>query len=456
MNISIVILAAGEGTRMRSQLPKVLQRLAGKPLLAHVIETVMQISKAITVVYGHGGEQVKQALAAYDVNWVEQKQQLGTGHAVLQALPTVTHDKVLVLYGDVPLISVTTLKNLIAQTPEKGIGWLTAKVKKPSGLGRIIRDAANNPVAIVEEKDASAAQQAITEINTGICLLPVKNLKTWLPNLKNKNVQGEYYLTDVFAMAIAEKLPIITLNPTVNHEIQGVNNKIELAKLERTYQMHSANLLLESGVTLIDPKRFDLRGELTVGKDVIIDVNVVIEGSVKIGANCYLGPNVYVKNSSLADNVRVEANSHIEGASVATDCVIGPFARLRPETILHAKAKVGNFVEVKKSSIGEGSKVNHLTYIGDATIGAKVNVGAGTVTCNYDGVNKYHTIIEEGAFIGTNNSLIAPVVIGKNATTGAGSAINKNVPEGELAIGRAKQVNISGWKRPQKIEKAKN
>ena len=456
MNISVVILAAGEGTRMRSALPKVLHPLAGKPLLAHVIETAKQLTNDVTVIYGFCGKQVKAALADLKVNWVEQKQQLGTGHAVLQALPNIPADnRVLVLYGDVPLISLQTLKAIIDRTPKDSLGWLTAEIKNPQNLGRIIRDKDNNPIAIIEEQDASETQKTVNEINTGICIFPAKYLKEWLPNLKNKNSQNEYYLTEVFAVAIKNGIDIVTISPQSNIEIQGVNNKIELAKLERAYQVRQARTFLEQGVTILDPKRFDLRGKLIVGKDVTIDVNVIIEGKVTIGSNCHIGANTILRNVNLGNGVVIDANSILEEAEVADNCTVGPFARLRPGTKLQSKAKVGNFVEVKKSIIGSGSKVNHLSYVGDATIGAEVNVGAGTITCNYDGVNKHHTIIEDGAFICSNTALVAPVIIGKNVTVGAGSTINRDVPAEELAIARAKQVNITGWKRPTKKEKAK-
>lgn len=451
MNISIVILAAGHGTRMRSGLPKVLHLLAGKPLLQHVVETAQKISDDVTVIYGHGGDQVKQALHEHQVTWVEQKDRLGTGHAVMQALPQINKDnRVLVLCGDVPLICEQTLQSLIDRTPKDGFGWLTAHLDEPNGFGRIVRDDDNNPITIVEDKDATDLQKTIKEINTGICLLPAKYLNDWLPNLKNNNAQGEYYLTDVFSMAVNSGISIVTVSPNEVVEVQGVNNKSELAQLERTFQRRQAEELLMQGVTLLDPNRFDLRGELTIGTDVVIDVNVVMEGNVEIGSNVHIGPNTKLKNVRIGDFTRVDANCVIEETIIDEHCQVGPFARLRPGAELKEKAKVGNFVEVKKSTIGPGSKVNHLSYVGDATLGKNVNVGAGTITCNYDGANKHKTIIEDEAFIGTNNSLVAPLTIGKKATTGAGSTISKDVSDNELAVARSRQTVINGWKRPVK------
>jgi bifunctional UDP-N-acetylglucosamine pyrophosphorylase / glucosamine-1-phosphate N-acetyltransferase len=450
--LSIVILAAGEGTRMKSSLPKVLHALAGKPLLEHVIETAQMLAKGrVFVVYGHGGEGVKQRLAQMDVKWIEQKKQLGTGHAVLQAIPHIpASHRVLVLYGDVPLIRAETLRNLIKHTPKTGLGWLTVQVDRPQGLGRIIRDMDANPVAIIEEKDATELQKTITEINTGICLIPAKLLKSWLPKLKNTNTQKEYYLTDTFALGIKHGISIVTVSPGSVMEVKGVNDKLQLSKLEREFQKRQAEKLLLAGVTLLDPYRFDLRGRLKVGRDVIIDVNVVLEGDVKMGERCHIGTNVYLKNVTLGNDVTIFPNSVLEDAKVADECNIGPFARLRPGTELKEKAKVGNFVEIKKSVIGAGSKVSHLTYIGDTLMGKDVNVGAGTITCNYDGVNKHQTKIKDGVFIGSNVSLVAPVTVGTNATIGASSAINKSAPAEKLTVARAKQVTIPGWKRPIK------
>jgi len=451
VGLSVVILAAGQGTRMRSDMPKVLHSLAGKPLLAHVVETAQQLTDDITIVHGHGGERVQKALSDYNIRWVEQEKRLGTGHAVLQALPKIPKkNRVLALYGDVPLICQSTLELLIKRTPQDGFGWVTAHLENPKGLGRILRDNDNNPIAIIEDNDATDLQKTIKEINTGICLMPAKYLMEWLPNLQNNNAQKEYYLPDVFSIAVKSSISIVTVSPKQLIEIKGVNNKSELALLERAYQSRQAETLLEQGVTLLDPHRFELRGELSVGKDAVFDVNVVLEGKIEMGDNCYIGPNTVLKNVTLGNNVTIKSHSALEGATIADNCEVGPFARLRPGANLKENVKIGNFVEIKKSTIGEGSKAGHLTYLGDTTLGKNVNIGAGTITGNYDGVNKHPTIIEDDAFIGTNNSLIAPVKIGKQATTGAGSTINKDVPAGELAVGRSKQVNISGWKRPVK------
>lgn len=454
MTLSVVILAAGAGTRMRSNMPKVLHQLAGRPLLEHVITTAKKVGDDVTVVYGHCGDQVKETLTHLQVNWVEQKEQLGTGHAVQQAMDNIpAENRVLVLYGDVPLICPKTLNSILERTPQDGIGWLTTHLDNPHGFGRIIRDEDNNPIAIVEEKDANELQRTISEINTGICLVPAKYLKEWLPQLGNSNSQGEYYLTDVFAVAVQHGVSIVTVTPKENIEVTGVNNKVELAQLERAFQQRQAQKLLVDGVTIMDPNRFDLRGTLSVGRDVVIDVNVVIEGDVVIGSNCYVGPNVILRDVHLGENTRIEANSVLEEARVAGQCTVGPFARLRPGAELKEKAKVGNFVEVKKSTVGKGSKVNHLAYIGDTVLGERVNVGAGTITCNYDGANKFQTTIEDDVFIGTNCSLVAPVTIEKGSTTGAGSVITKNVAAGELAVARARQTVIKGWQRPVKEKK---
>jgi bifunctional UDP-N-acetylglucosamine pyrophosphorylase / glucosamine-1-phosphate N-acetyltransferase len=452
MDLSVVILAAGHGTRMKSSLPKVLHTLAGKPLLQHVIETSKLLAdKNVYVVHGHGGEIVKKQLADLNVHWVKQTKQLGTGHAVLQALPKIPKShRVLILYGDVPLISIETLKELINRTPKDGLGWLTAHRKNPKDLGRILRDNDGNPIAIIESKDANELQKTIKEVNTGICLFPAKNLKDWLPKLKNTNAQKEYYLTDTFALAVKNSVSIVTVTPNSLLEVKGVNNKLQLAELEREFQRRQADKLLLDGVTLLDPNRFDVRGSLKAGKDVVFDVNVLIEGDVKVGSNCQIGPNVVLKNVTIGNNVIVDANCVLEDAKIGNDCTVGPFARLRPGAELKQNAKVGNFVEIKKSVIGIGSKVNHLTYIGDATIGKGVNVGAGTITCNYDGANKHRTIIKDGAFIGSNVSLVAPITIGKNATVGASSGLNKNAPAEQLTVARAKQISLKGWQRPKK------
>lgn len=449
MTLSIVILAAGMGTRMYSTLPKVLHPLAGKPLLQHVIETAKMFSDDVMVIYGYGGEAVKEALASFTVRWIFQKEQLGTAHAVSQALPFLNQEgRTLVLLGDAPLISSETLKNLLDRVPQTSFGWLTAELDNPTGLGRIIRDDDRNPIAIVEEKEATQKQKEIKEISTGVCLIPNRYLHEFLPQIKNNNNQKEYYLPTIFSMAVEKGIHIVTVSTHDHMEAQGINNKVELAQLERAYQLKQAEKLMRAGLTLLDPHRFDLRGQLNFGQDNVFDVNVVLEGEVKLGSRCYIGPNCLLKNVKLADDVRIEANSILEEAVIERHCVIGPFARLRPGTVLKAHAKVGNFVEVKKSTIGQHSKVNHLSYIGDATLGERVNVGAGTITCNYDGVNKYQTIIGDEAFIGSNTSLIAPIEIGARATVGAGSTVSKVAPAEELTLARAKQTIIKDWKRP--------
>ncbi len=451
MTLSIVILAAGMGTRMYSTLPKVLHPLAGKPLLQHVIDTAQLFSDDVMVIYGYGGEVVKEALAAFPVRWIFQKEQLGTAHAVSQALPFLNQEgRTLVLLGDAPLISSETLKNLLDRVPETSFGWLTAEMDHPTGLGRIIRDEDRNPIAIVEEKDATDKEKKIREISTGVCLIPNHYLHEFLPQIKNNNNQKEYYLPSIFGMAVEKGIHIVTVSTHDQMEAQGINNKVELAQLERAYQLKQAEKFMRAGLTLLDPHRFDLRGQLNFGQDNVLDVNVVLEGEVTLGSRCYIGPNCLLKNVKLADDVRIEANSILEEAIIEQDCVVGPFARLRPGTVLKSHAKVGNFVEVKKSTIGKSSKVNHLSYIGDATLGERVNVGAGTITCNYDGMNKYQTIIGDEAFIGSNTSLIAPIEIGARATIGAGSAVSKVVPAEELTLTRAKQAIIKGWKRPVK------
>ena len=450
--LHVVILAAGQGTRMKSALPKVLHAIGGKPLLEHVIQTAMQLNAdSLHVVYGHGGELVTQQLAQYDVNWVLQDQQLGTGHAVEQAMPSIPdNDSVLILYGDVPLIKQETLSKLITASEQGALGLLTANLPNPAGYGRIVRNDAGEVVKIVEEKDASEEQRKISEINTGMLALSSTKLKGWLDQLENNNAQGEYYLTDVIGMAALENITINTVQPDSLVEIEGVNNKLQLAELERAYQRQQAELLMLQGVTLRDPERFDLRGELEVGQDVIIDVNVVIEGKVTLGNGVTVEPNNLIINSSIADNSIIHPNCVIESSTVGKDCEIGPFARIRPDTNLVEQVKIGNFVEVKKSNIAFGSKVNHLSYIGDTEMGEKVNVGAGTITCNYDGAYKHKTIIGNGVFIGSDTQLVAPVEVGEGATIGAGSTITHDVPKGELSLSRSPQKTRQGWKRPTK------
>jgi len=452
MNLHVVILAAGQGTRMRSSLPKVLHPVAGKPMLGHVIDCARALSpQRIHVVIGHGAEQVKQQLDAPDLNWVMQHEQLGTGHAVAQTLPhTGGAEQILVLYGDVPLLQVETLVQLSLQSGSQALGLLTVNMQDPTGYGRIVRDAADRVIAIVEQKDASPEQLLIKEGNTGIMALPGSHAAKWLGSLSNQNAQGEYYLTDVVALAVAKAVPVEVAYAETEREVMGANNRMQLAVLEREYQTRQALRLMAAGVTLADPQRVDVRGELIVGRDISVDINVVFEGKVSIADNVIIEANCVIRNSQIAAGSRIKAFSHLEQAVVGEDCDVGPYARLRPGTQLARGAKIGNFVETKKAVIGEGSKVNHLSYIGDAEIGSEVNVGAGTITCNYDGVNKHKTIIEDGVFIGTNSALVAPLTVGARATTAAGSVITNDVPADSLAVSRARQRNIDGWKRPQK------
>ncbi|HZX51680.1 MAG TPA: bifunctional UDP-N-acetylglucosamine diphosphorylase/glucosamine-1-phosphate N-acetyltransferase GlmU [Pseudomonas sp.] len=451
MSLDIVILAAGQGTRMRSALPKVLHPVAGKSMLGHVIDTARLLKpQGIHVVIGHGAELVRERLAADDLNFVLQSEQLGTGHAVAQALPALSAERVLILYGDVPLIEVETLQRLLQQVSEQQLGLLTVNLKDPTGYGRIVRDEQGVVNAIVEHKDASAKQRLISEGNTGILAVPGQKLGDWLGRLSNSNAQGEYYLTDVIAMAVADGLVVATEQAADEMEVLGANDRIQLSQLERHYQYRAARRLMVQGVTLIDPARFDLRGEVTVGRDVSIDINVILEGRVVIEDGVQIGPNCVIKNSTLRKGAIVKANSHLEGAEVGEGADCGPFARLRPGSVLGARAHVGNFVELKNAVLGEGAKAGHLSYLGDAEIGARTNIGAGTITCNYDGANKFKTILGEDVFIGSNSALVAPVILGDGATTGAGSVITADVPANTLAVGRAKQRNIEGWKRPTK------
>jgi bifunctional UDP-N-acetylglucosamine pyrophosphorylase/glucosamine-1-phosphate N-acetyltransferase len=455
MSLDIVILAAGQGTRMRSALPKVLHPVAGNSMLGHVIHSARQLQpQGIHVVIGHGAERVREQLAADDLQFVQQDQQLGTGHAVAQALPNLTADTVLILYGDVPLIEVATLQRLLEKANADQLGLLTVNLADPTGYGRIVRDDHGRVAAIVEHKDASDAQKAIKEGNTGILAVPGKRLADWLGRLSNNNAQGEYYLTDVIAMAVADGLVVATETALDAMEVQGANDRRQLAELERHYQLREGRKLMALGVTLRDPARFDVRGEVSVGRDVLIDINVVLEGRVVIEDDVVIGPNCYIKDSTLRKGVVLKANSHLEGAVLGEGSDAGPFARLRPGTVLGRAAHVGNFVELKNAVMGEGAKAGHLTYLGDAEIGARTNIGAGTITCNYDGANKHKTFIGEDVFIGSNNSLVAPVDILAGATTAAGSTINQEVPAQQLAVARARQRNIEGWQRPVKKPKA--
>ena len=451
MSLDIVILAAGQGTRMRSALPKVLHPVAGKSMLGHVIDSARQLQpQGIHVVIGHGAELVRERLAAGDLNFVLQSEQLGTGHAVAQALPALSAERVLILYGDVPLIEVETLQRLLQLVSEQQLGLLTVNLKDPTGYGRIVRDADGVVNAIVEHKDASEQQRLIREGNTGILAVPGKRLADWLGRLSNSNAQGEYYLTDVIAMAVADGLVVATEQAADELEVLGANDRIQLAQLERHYQYRAARRLMVQGVTLIDPARFDLRGEVTVGRDVTIDVNVILEGRVVIEDGVQIGPNCVIKDSILRQGALVKANSHLDGAELGEGADCGPFARLRPGSVLGARAHVGNFVELKNAVLGEGAKAGHLSYLGDAEIGARSNIGAGTITCNYDGANKHRTVLGEDVFIGSNSALVAPLTLGDGATTGAGSTITADVPDRALAVGRAKQRTIEGWKRPKK------
>lgn len=449
--LTTIILAAGKGTRMQSAKPKVLQTLADKPLLAHVLDTCQSVNVDKTiVVYGFGGDQVQQSMQDYDLTWVEQTEQLGTGHAVKVTLPELpTEGKSLILYGDVPLVSATTLTRLKEANVE-GMSMLTLTVDNPFGLGRIKRDEQGNIVAIVEQKDASEEEQAIREINSGIYCVDNALLHKYLPNLSNDNAQQEYYLTDIVKMAVADGIAITAIEPDYEFEIEGVNNRQQLASLERSWQAKLVEDLQIQGVQFADPNRVDIRGEVTVGQDVFIDINVVLKGKVSLGNNVTIEAGCIIKDTSIADKVHVKPYCVFDEAQVGEEATIGPFAHLRPQSVLAKKTRLGNFVEIKKSHIGEGSKVNHLSYVGDAQLGAGVNFGAGAITCNYDGVNKHQTVVGDNAFIGTNACLVAPVNIGNTATIGAGSVITKNVEDKALAIGRGRQVQKDNYQRPEK------
>jgi len=450
--LNIVILAAGKGKRMHSELPKVLHPLAGRPLLQHVLDTAIQFAPGKTcVVYGHGGEAVPQAMAQYAASFALQDPQLGTGHAVQQALPHLDGDLTLVLYGDVPLIQSATLQKMFVQ-PD-ALTLLTIHLSNPAGYGRIVRDAAGNVSSIVEEKDATAEQRTIREVNTGILAVPNRLLHDWLARLSNKNAQGEYYLTDIVAMAVAQGVAVHTVHPAHAWEVMGVNSKVQLAELERIWQHEQAQQLLVQGVTLADPARLDVRGKLECGRDVEIDVGCIFEGDVHLGNSVRVGAYSIIRNSRIAAGTHIEPYSHIDQAEIGDNCRIGPYARLRPGSKLHNDVHIGNFVEVKNSEIAAGSKANHLSYIGDSSVGSRVNIGAGTITCNYDGANKHRTVIEDDVFIGSNTQLVAPVKIGHGATIGAGSTITRDAPENALTLARAKQTTVPGWQRPTKGKK---
>jgi bifunctional UDP-N-acetylglucosamine pyrophosphorylase/glucosamine-1-phosphate N-acetyltransferase len=451
--LNIVILAAGKGTRMYSEKPKVLHALAGKPLVQHVLDRAVELKpKQICVVYGHGGDAVPQAMSSYGAQFVMQEPQLGTGHAVQQAMPHLADDsRTLVLYGDVPLTQHETLHHM--HQAGEGLVLLTVNLENPTGYGRIVRDSQGAVRCIVEEKDSNDEQRKIKEVNTGILLAPTNKLREWLNKLGNNNAQGEYYLTDIVAMAVADGIPVRTTQPSQRWEVEGINNKSQLATLERVWQQTVAGKLMAQGVTLADPARLDVRGNLVCGRDVEIDVGCIFEGEVKLGDSVQVGAYSIIRNANIEQGTQIAAYSHIDSSEVGANCHIGPYARLRPGSKLHDDAHVGNFVEIKNSEIGKGSKVNHLSYIGDSTVGRRVNIGAGTITCNYDGANKFRTIIEDDAFIGSDTQLVAPVTVGKGATVGAGSTITKDTPAGELTLSRSKQITINGWKRPQKVKK---
>jgi bifunctional UDP-N-acetylglucosamine pyrophosphorylase / glucosamine-1-phosphate N-acetyltransferase len=452
--MNVVILAAGMGKRMQSALPKVLHPLAGKPLLSHVIDTARALSPStLCVIYGHGGEIVPEKIAAPDLRFAKQEPQLGTGHAVMQAVPHLRDDvPTLVLYGDVPLTTRDSLQQLLDSAGPDKLAILTVKLDNPTGYGRIVRE--NGAIiGIVEQKDATEAQRAIKEVNTGIMVVPTPRLKDWLSTLSNDNAQKEYYLTDIVARAVGDGVAVVSAEPAAEWETLGVNSKVQLAELERIHQRNIAHDLLERGVTLADPARIDVRGSLTCGRDVSIDVSCVFEGEVHIEDGASIGAHCVIRNARIGRGASIKPFCHIEDASVGAASQIGPYARLRPGTELGEDVHIGNFVEVKNSQIAAHSKANHLAYVGDATVGSRVNIGAGTITCNYDGANKFRTVIEDDVFIGSDTQLVAPVTVRKGATLGAGTTLTKDAPEGKLTISRAKQLTIEGWKRPVKVKK---
>jgi len=452
--LSLIILAAGQGSRMRSALPKVLHTIGAKPLLEHVVNASQPLQPDNThIIYGHGGDVVPTRLAHLPVEWVQQVEQLGTGHAVQQALPEIPDEHlVLVLYGDVPLVQPATLQRLVAAAENATVAVLSVELDNPAGYGRIVRNHAGAVQAIVEHKDASHEQQQIREINTGLIAARAVDLKRWLAAIRNDNAQGEYYLTDIIALAVAEGGVVNAVLADSAAEVAGINDRVQLAAAERVLQQRYTDDLMRAGATLRDPARVDVRGHVTTGRDVLIDIDVVFEGDVTLGDNVHIGPHCVIRNARLAAGTHVAAFSHIDGAIVNENAMIGPYARLRPGTVLAAAAKVGNFVETKNTQIGPASKVNHLSYIGDAEIGANVNVGAGTITCNYDGVNKHKTVIKNDAFIGSGTQLVAPVTVGEKATIGAGSTISHDTPAEQLTLTRAKQITVARWQRPQKAE----
>ena len=452
--MNIVILAAGMGKRMQSALPKVLHPLAGKALLSHVIDTARTLSPtSICVIYGHGGDMVPQMLQSDNLAFARQEPQLGTGHAVMQALPQLRDDvPTLVLYGDVPLTRPESLRRLLDQAGSDKLSILTVNMADPTGYGRIVRDN-DRIVRIVEQKDATEQERAITEVNTGIMVAPTARLRAWLSTLSNDNAQGEYYLTDIVARAVADGVPVVSAQPDAVWETLGVNSKVQLAELERIHQRNLAYRLLEQGVTLADPARIDIRGSLACGRDVSIDVGCVFEGDVTLGDGVTIGANCVLRNVRIGDGVNIKPFCHFEEAAIGAKSVIGPYARLRPGTTLAEDVHIGNFVEVKNSQIAAGSKANHLAYVGDATVGSRVNIGAGTITCNYDGANKLRTVIEDDAFIGSDTQLVAPVTVGRGATLGAGTTLTRDAPAGSLTVSRSRQTSVEGWKRPVKQPK---
>jgi bifunctional UDP-N-acetylglucosamine pyrophosphorylase/glucosamine-1-phosphate N-acetyltransferase len=452
MKLGVVILAAGQGTRMRSSLPKVLHILAGRPLLQHVISTAGALEpERVVVVYGHGGERVPAAFPDKDLTWVEQAEQLGTGHAVEQALPALKGvERVLVLYGDVPLTEASTLSALIDAAADTDLALLTVELENPTGYGRIVRADNGSIQRIVEQKDAAPEELSIREINTGILVVNRARLEQWIEQLENDNAQGEFYLTDIVEAAVKEGVEVRSAQPADFDEVKGVNDRLQLAELERHFQRRQAEQLMRQGVALSDPARFDLRGTLSAGQDVEIDINVLLEGEVSLGDGVRVGANTVIRNSTVAANTQIKENCVIEEATIGKECRIGPFARIRPETALAGSVHIGNFVEIKKSEVDEGSKINHLSYVGDSSVGKGVNIGAGTITCNYDGANKHKTIIGDNAFIGSDTQLVAPVEVGPGATIGAGSTITQDAPPETLSLSRAKQTSLKGWRRPVK------
>jgi bifunctional UDP-N-acetylglucosamine pyrophosphorylase/glucosamine-1-phosphate N-acetyltransferase len=452
--VNFVILAAGKGTRMRSAIPKVLHKVSGRSMLGHVVAAVESLGKAKKIIVtGHGAEQVEQQFKSPTTIFTQQKEQLGTGHAVQMAIPALCSDAVvIVLYGDVPLIRPSTIEKILDVVTDTTMGLLTINLENPQGYGRIVRNGQQEITEIIEQKDASVEQLKITEVNTGVLALRSTQLREWLPKITNNNAQGEYYLTDLVAIARAEGVEVISVNPESATEVEGVNNRIQLSQLERAHQRQLAEVLMESGTSLADPARFDQRGELNAGTDNFIDINCVFEGSVSIGSNVSIGANCHIINSTIGDDVAILPNTIIESSVVGDRAVIGPFARLRPGTELGSDTKVGNFVETKKAVVGKGSKINHLSYVGDAQLGENVNIGAGTITCNYDGVSKHKTDLGDGVFVGSNSTLVAPIKVDKGGFVAAGSTVTSEVPSDSLAVGRAKQRNIKGWKRPTKKE----